>query len=561
MRVSFSCSLFASLSVLLLWGSRAHAYTISSAVSEGCHERITGEALRRVRGELETAAPLPTTRNERALIADLPFEVADDMDDLGGATLLAAVRDNDLKGRQSVDLAQLALVHGDPEGQREHCLRGPAHVEPNGSEAAVAECRAFMRERLEQALDGLDEAGRPDPAKRTKLPLFLALRHRVEPALPTFYVRMGQALHALEDSFTHAYRTPDGMRITVVSDWLREVAGDLDERRHGPPHAGELDHCDDLDALRMQRRALATDAVAETLRAALDPAQTREQKLGSFDAILDKYLSYEGGCTFENKWCDAPEKGYGNRPSLKCSFGDSGSGALPLLLLLVWLPRARKRPRRGHTLTTMTTLAFLSMMATGASAEGPEKSDREDRMEKKAEQVESQRELTDTDDKQLVFGGYAGGGGSVDHGALAISLGARARLRKNWVLGADAEWNPWFSDPRVIYNTEHFRPGVFNFSLVGMFRLPLQNEDFNLRASAGLGFSTMLMDLYAAPRGSTGVFAAVSPLALEWKMARVPYLIITPLSIVLPAPQLNGVPFVYTQYRFTIGVELYVAQR
>lgn len=173
----------------------------------------------------------------------------------------------------------------------------------------------------------------------------------------------------------------------------------------------------------------------------------------------------------------------------------------------------------------------------------------------------SRRELTESSDKQLVFGGYAGGAAAVDHGAVAFALGARARFRKNWLFGADAEWNPWISDPRVIYNTEHFRPGVFNFYFSGVFRLPLENQSFNLRTSISLGVSTMLMDLYGAPRGSTGVYGAVSPLALEWKMARVPYLVIAPLSIALPAPQLNGVPFVYAQYRFTIGVELYRAAK
>ena len=51
----------------------ARAYQIASGVSDGCHESITAEALRRVRRELEAAAPLPPDRNERALIDDLEF--------------------------------------------------------------------------------------------------------------------------------------------------------------------------------------------------------------------------------------------------------------------------------------------------------------------------------------------------------------------------------------------------------------------------------------------------------------------------------------------------------
>ena len=100
----------------------AHAYTISSAITAGCHEKITTDALRAVRLDLATATPLPADENDRALITDLEFVPASDMTDLGGATLLVGVRDNDLKGRDSGDLSQLALVHGDPSAQREHCL-------------------------------------------------------------------------------------------------------------------------------------------------------------------------------------------------------------------------------------------------------------------------------------------------------------------------------------------------------------------------------------------------------------------------------------------------------
>jgi hypothetical protein len=47
------------------------AYTIASAISSGCHERITTDALRAVRQDLTTAAPLAASSNEQALIDDL----------------------------------------------------------------------------------------------------------------------------------------------------------------------------------------------------------------------------------------------------------------------------------------------------------------------------------------------------------------------------------------------------------------------------------------------------------------------------------------------------------
>ena len=43
------------------------------------------------------------------------------------------------------------------------------------------------------------------------LPVGLAIRGEVTVPLPGFYVRLGQALHALQDSFTHSYRTADAL--------------------------------------------------------------------------------------------------------------------------------------------------------------------------------------------------------------------------------------------------------------------------------------------------------------------------------------------------------------
>ena len=100
---------------LLFAASPARAFTIDTVVTRGCHEEMTAGALRVVRAELPAAGPLAASRDERALIADLPFSVPADMRDLGGATLLVGVRDNDLEGQDGNDLSRLALVHGDPQ--------------------------------------------------------------------------------------------------------------------------------------------------------------------------------------------------------------------------------------------------------------------------------------------------------------------------------------------------------------------------------------------------------------------------------------------------------------
>jgi MYXO-CTERM domain-containing protein len=521
---------------LLAPSGPAHAYTISSAVSVGCHEKMTSAALRAVRLELPTAAPLPADRNERALIDDVPFTLDDDMADLGGATLLLGVRDNDLKGRQEIDLGQLALVHGDPGAQREHCLRSSNADEPGGSEVAVLECRAFIRERVAQALGGLDATGTPDLANRTSIPVYLALRHRVDAALPTYYLRIGQALHAVEDSFTHTYRSADGTQITVVLNWIDQANGDLVEARDGPPHANELDRCDNnLDDLRLQRRQLATEAAAAILRATLDPGQTSDQKIAAVDAILDQVLGYAPGCTFGNDWCQAPERQYGNtQGGCGCGVGEPANRASitsPAFIAaaLMLLTCARRRRRRRASVAVLAAL-IAGSLAGDARAESASKAA-----------------------PRRAWGAHVGAAGSLDHGALAGALGACLRLRKYWTFGLDAEWNPWIA----VDNDYTVRAGAFNAYATAILRVPLATERFDLRMSASLGMSRLLIDLYGAPAGSTGIFAGANPLGVEVELSPRLFLTLDPLGLAVAAPQLRGIPFAYWQYRSTLGLEAY----
>jgi hypothetical protein len=534
----------------------ARAYTISSAISSGCHELITSDALRAVRlqpATAVTAAPLDADKNERALIGDLEFRPADDMTDLGGATLLAGVRDNDLKGRSSNDVSQLALVHGDPNAQREHCLRSSHEKEPDGSRAAVVDCRAFIVDSIRQALLGLDATGTPDLAQRTSLPLYLSLRHGVKASLPTFYVRIGQALHAVEDSFTHTYRSADGLQITTVLDWVDEANGNLVEATDGPPHATELDRCDDPDVLRGHRRDLATKAATAILSATLDPNQTNVQKMAAVEVILDQYVSYAPGCSFDNGWCQAKEHSYGNGSAVGCSVGASerrawGLGWTVLLGMLALMGVRRPGRRRRATVGGMAIL-FASLLTGPAFAE-PISTETHAAPPPVTEPV---KEPGPKDPSQTAFGAYLGGAGSVNYEGLAAALGARLRLSRHWTFGLDAEWNPWIA----VNGTTAVRAGAFNGYGSVIFRAPLAYEKFNLRTTANLGVSRLLIDLYGAPKGSTGIYVGFSPLGLEWKMSKLFFLIVNPLSIAVPAPQLKGVPFSYPQYRATIGLEFY----
>src|SRR5829696_4888118 len=163
----------------------AKAYSGESVATDGCHERITMDALRRWRSQLPTIEIPAADSNERALIADAPFGVDDDLRDLAAVTTLLGNRDVDLKGHEPNALDELAPIHGDPRTQQEHCLRAPWDDEPTGSERALARCRDVIRTHASSALDGLTADGRvPDPARRLAFEAVLELRGATRANLP-----------------------------------------------------------------------------------------------------------------------------------------------------------------------------------------------------------------------------------------------------------------------------------------------------------------------------------------------------------------------------------------
>jgi hypothetical protein len=150
------------------------------------------------------------------------------------------------------------------------------------------------------------------------------------------------------------------------------------------------------------------------------------------------------------------------------------------------------------------------------------------------------------------FGAYVGFSGSIEKAALAGTLGARVRASKHWTFGLDGEWNPWLA-----FNGTPVRAGAINAYGSAIIRYPLAYEKVNLRTQFSVGTSYLLTNLYGAPKGSIGLFVGANPLGLEWKLSQVFYLIINPLGVAIPIPHLTGVPFLYPQYRTSLGLEFY----
>jgi hypothetical protein len=533
-------ALSALLACTTLVAGRASAFTYESPASKGCHERIAGDALRAARAAGRAPA-LGFSRDERALANDVPFTVPDDLDDLAGVTLLIGVRDNDLHGRGPADLETLAMLHGDESVQQEHCLRATSQDGHAGTIAAVAACREFIRSKFIAAIDAPAGA-------RVDVKLVLAVRGQITASLPAFYVHIGAALHALQDSFTHTFRTADGAEVTVVLNWVEHVAKALQEGRDGPPHLGALDKCDDSSAIHTNRRQWATEASIQVMKIATDPTKDRAAKLAAFDATLDRWLGVKAGCTEENRWCDAPELAL-NEEGCGCRAARGGTTTgLAALFALFALVLFRRYAR-------FAPLAVLLVPSSASADETPsafEPCTPTAKPEEEGTVAKGTKRLLGEPTRN--FGLNAAAGASFDSAAFAMSLGARYRLTDLWLVGVDAEWNPWGSPLDRVHR------GVFNAYATGIKRWTLRSDTYALRTSLHVGTSTMLFDLYGVPYGTTGLYTGISFVGVEIKLGSGVTMIFEPAEFALPVPQLRGL-FGYPQYRFTIALQWGAAGR
>jgi MYXO-CTERM domain-containing protein len=563
--------LMAAAMALCLFPDAAHAWSIGYPLdSTGCHEPITAEVLRNAREQLTTAPVIVPTRDEAAMIDDVPFSPPPDfVGDLAGMALLLAVRDNDVKGQNVASSLDLIEVHGSPTNQEEHCLRAAADDGPAGEQAALAACRAFIVAKATAALDGLDAAGAVDPENRIPLDVYLSIAGSRSPPLPLFYVRIGQALHALEDGFTHTYRGTDATKVTVVLNWIEWVSGTLDEPRDGPPHLAALDHCTSTDPLVIRNRGLTVQASTELLTAALDPALTHEQKVARFDAITLKYLSFQEGCNADNNWCDAAEAKVIDTTGCGCGVdGRSGSSpwaGLPFAAVALVLARGRRRAGLAVLLVmgALVTQARAQTQPPGSPGAPavPAPSTKPGDVEKAQEGKEPGRDVkTPTvaevaqvrEDKRLgpVWGFAVSLGGSVDRLAGIGRVGVRYRLDEQWLLGLDGEWNPWITTSPM-----KMRGGALNVSVVGILRFPMKFDRVNLRTTLRAGTSTLLFDVYGAQKWSTGPFLGLSPLGLDIDLGGALRLVLDPAEFSIPIPVVSPLPLYYEQFRFMIGLQ------
>lgn len=147
------------------------------------------------------------------LARDLPFDPPGDANDPWSLALLLGARDNDLHGYGADEFQEIAAAHAVPEDQRKHCLRAPADDGPGGDGAALVACRGFILGEVALAVGGGAEVDLRAASSARVTPPFSSRR---DAPVQRYGWHMGRALHALQHSFSHGLRSPDGRRVRHV---------------------------------------------------------------------------------------------------------------------------------------------------------------------------------------------------------------------------------------------------------------------------------------------------------------------------------------------------------
>lgn len=288
----------------------ASAYTIQTGLTEGCHERMTAEAFVAFLDDPAWAAvEVPEGDTWRKLAGPLNRWLLDEgliADELSEPqlfvlfSLIVGVRAPDTHGRSAGDLATQRAIHANPrpEAQYVHALRAPQDDEPDGSESAVTGTRALIRRSFSDAVAAWRE---PSDAQVSTAPVTLDFYDlfQVEVWKPAFV--LGEAAHALQDSFAHTIRSDafDFRRIVHVLNFVDAIYKDFDESRDGIAHSRHLDQCDQPDVVVLSQTG---DLATEDLLAAF--LQSRDGDTTMLDDLLDEWMTLQEGCTVENDFCD-----------------------------------------------------------------------------------------------------------------------------------------------------------------------------------------------------------------------------------------------------------------
>jgi hypothetical protein len=518
----------------------------AAAFVKTCHQDVTRDAL--------AGAAWPLGAQPPALAGDdllLPNELAIDV--APGTTLwamsaLVGNNYNDGGPYNPSDVVAIAEYAARPDLQPWHCLRRPEDDGASGDAGALAACKAYV---LDQIGTALGDGDAPDLAATEAVRLHLLFRGDIDVPLQRFGFHLGQATHALQDSFTHSFRSADERQVLTVLNWVDWVRGGSDyvEARDGFQHITALDKCGASDEGGTDRKAAAEQATAQLIAAVADDGGGRAGRLARAGAVLDAWLAIGGSCTAANHWCDAPEQKLAAGTGCAIAGGDARPGAgLAAAALALALAALARRARGRRTRAAIAAIALLALERAGAAQaaeaqEDPARGEHKGHLVSKAT-PEEQKEL-----EWYPFGVIVEGGIANDNGGWDVGVGLRYDLTKRFTIGLGAQYNPWVS-----YETGRTTRGTTQAFGVGVFRLDVRDY-LELRATLAAGASVLNFDTFAAKSGSVGPYFAISPLGIAIRMSGHLRLTVDPAEIAVAIPKTTGIPLAYRQHRFSVGVQ------
>ncbi len=301
---------FAAVAVICsLWATPSHAFSISSGVTPGCHERITINAFREFVLDLPVdyiTVPESETWRDLAVylvdLAGLGEYAISDAHRFMLLSLMIGVRSPDTDGHSVFDLVSLRKLHSDPddEGQYAHALRGLGDDGWDGNVAAHEGVRKVIWDRMESANTLIRKASFEQNTTGT---IYLDFYGRITVPVygPAFY--LGQAAHALQDSFAHTLRSENYRTILHFMNYVEAISDHHHEERDGMAHSDSMDACDTGGPERMDSATMAT---IDLLVAARERFSDKDPQ--AVVHVLDKWivLQEDTRCELDNQYCDAP---------------------------------------------------------------------------------------------------------------------------------------------------------------------------------------------------------------------------------------------------------------
>ena len=537
---------FSLCALAALCAGPAAAWQIEDPIHDPCHERLSHMALTRT-GYVQE--PPPLSHDDARLRDNLEFDASPYDANIYALSLVLGVRNADTHGGPDFSFGNNAAAANAPDDQAAHCLRRADQDGPEGDAAAVADCRAWIESLYWQALAGLDEDGNVPVDDRTPAKVATEFQGSVSYPLSRLYYFAGHAVHAVQDSFTHSFRSPDGRRIRHVFNWSDQVSCTLDEARDGHGHETVLDNCEDGDPSQAERFELAAEASTNLLTALTEPGGHAE-RAERIAAFLETWMTYEPDCTLDNGYCESPVFDWlkhSDRSDKNICDGllgcQSAGGAA----------KARKAPpgrvlafgalllvafglRRRRSVTAALLGATLLLAPRSVSAQ---------------ERDSDTEEAREAPPKPRQVGGprlEARGSLSVDNPAYAVGVAGLYGFKRADV-GVFAELNPWYSIER-----RRMSMGATNFGVLGHYLHPLR-RDLVLRFGLGVGVSMLNADMVGVNAGNLGIFLNVRAMGLIWEFTDGVAVTADPLDIALPAPGLVGWPVLFTQHRMSLGLQ------